>query len=76
MKESSGSPNFWSDADIQNNILGTYDKEQTNFTKFHRESIMIYATPKRLLLEGEGIPANYKLSALGIKFMRETYPMQ
>src|SRR5262249_6428960 len=40
-----GEPNHWDGATVDLNIFKTYSKTETNYSKFDRESIMLYAIP-------------------------------
>jgi hypothetical protein len=69
----SGSPNFWSREEIDHNILQRYSETVTNHTAFDRDSIMLYAFPASLFLDGTGTPNNTQLSDLDKSFIAQVY---
>lgn len=70
----SGSPNFWSEEKIRFNILDRYSASLTQFTEFDPHSIMLYAYPASLTLNGVGTSQASVLSPTDIAFIREQYP--
>jgi hypothetical protein len=75
-KEFSGPPNFWSKADIDSNILDKYSPRGISFTRFDRDSIMLYQFDGSLFTDGKGTPLNTKLSATDKQMIAEMYPKQ
>jgi hypothetical protein len=69
-----GPPNNWSRAKIKANVIDRYASGETQFTAFDPTSIMTYAFPAALMLEGTGIARSSKLSATDIAFIRQHYP--
>jgi hypothetical protein len=69
-----GPPNNWSKEDVDHNLFDRYSKTQTNFTAFDRKSIMLYAFPAELTLDGRGTQSNSRLSAKDKGFMLKNYP--
>lgn len=69
-----GSPNFWDKATVDHNVFGKYSKNETKYTKFDKESIMLYAFPAAWTLDGQSYHENATLSALDKKFIGECYP--
>jgi hypothetical protein len=70
----SGPPNYWSKADIDHNVFARYKKEQTNASKFDKDSIMLYEFPGSLFTDGQGTARNMKLSAGDRSFIKKIYP--
>jgi serralysin len=70
----SGSPNFWTRAQIDHNIFNRYDSEQVNHTQFDGASIMLYGFPGRLFTDGVGTQSNTKLSEQDKSFIAVVYP--
>lgn len=70
----SGPPNFWSREEIDHNVLSRYSRTQANSTTFDRRSIMLYAFPGSLTLDGRGTEPTYELSARDKSFMTRSYP--
>ncbi len=70
----SGSPNFWSKADIDHNILRRYSKTQTQFSQFDPKSIMLYDFPGSLFTDGKGTRSNTTLSDQDKSFISAMYP--
>ena len=74
LKTFSGPPNKWSDLKIHRNIL---DPVATSMNSvFDPDSIMLYAYPAKLTLDGKGTHENKNLSAMDISFIRKLYPPQ
>ena len=71
----SGPPNFWSDEQIEHNVLYQYSKEAVDATSFDPESIMIYEFDGSLFSDNLGpTNSNTKLSALDIEMIQKIYP--
>jgi hypothetical protein len=70
----SGSPNYWTKADIDGNIFERYSKAQTNFSEFDPDSIMLYEFPPEFFVKGGGTHANKALSKTDKQFIARTYP--
>lgn len=70
----SGPPNHWSKETIRRNILHRYDATQTQFTQFDPDSIMLYAYPAELTLDGRSTQWNNDLSTQDIAFIEQLYP--
>ncbi len=64
----------WSQADVDSNILGVYDEDETNFTEFDPTSIMEYAVPDSLTVGSFAIGWNTELSQADRDFMGKQYP--
>lgn len=70
----SGPPNNWSKAEIDFNVVQKYSLDQIRGTKFDPDSIMLYAFPPEMTLNGVGTKENDDLSAADKKFARKIYP--
>jgi hypothetical protein len=70
----SGPPNYWSKEEINFNILDRYSKDQTNFTKFDRQSIMLYHFSASLFEDGQETPLNIRMSEQDHRFISKMYP--
>ena len=73
-RELAGPPNFWPKETVDHNVFGKYSKRQTKYTKFDRDSIMLYSFPASWTLDGQSYQENAKLSALDKQFIAECYP--
>jgi hypothetical protein len=70
----SGPPNYWSKADIDSNILEKYSPKGISYTRFDRDSIMLYQFDGSLFTDGKGTPENTKMSAMDKQMIAEMYP--
>lgn len=70
----SGAPNHWTKAQIDHNIFDRYSRTQTQFSAFDPDSIMLYAFPASLFLDGKGTKNNIHLSATDKTFIGTLYP--
>lgn len=70
----SGSPNFWTKAEIDHNILDKYDGTTMNASAFDPKSIMLYEFPGFLFQDGKGTSANKVLSVKDKAFIKQMYP--
>jgi len=74
-KAFSGSPNNWSKAEIDSNVLDKYSPKGISATDFDPKSIMLYAFDAQLFSDGLGpTNTNAKLSATDKKKIRQMYP--
>ncbi len=64
----------WDRAMVDSNVLAVLKLDQSNYTLFDRESIMIYEIPPELTLNGFRVNGNSVLSATDKKFIAEKYP--
>jgi hypothetical protein len=70
-----GPPNFWSDADINHNVLRKYSPQAVSATRFDPKSIMLYYFDRKLFSDGMGpTNSNTKLSPKDIEKIKEMYP--
>lgn len=71
----SGSPNFWSEEEIEHNVLKKYSSTGVASTDFDADSIMLYVFDADLFSDGKGpTNDNKKLSVKDIKFIKQLYP--
>ena len=64
----------WDDETIKRNIFETESAFTTNFTKFDKDSIMLYSFPPELTTDHKGTPMNRTLSDTDKEFMKKMYP--
>ena len=69
-----GAPNYWTTAQVDNNIFYKYSTAQTNYTAFDSKSIMLYAIPSTLTTNGWSSGTNTRLSDTDIDFAGKQYP--
>lgn len=69
----SGSPNFWSRKEIDENLFAKYSIDQINGSSFDPNSIMLYGFPASLTLDGKGTNNNYYLSDMDKEVVRRLY---
>jgi len=69
-----GSPNFWTRKQVDDNVFFKYDLRVTQFTQFDSTSIMEYPIPAQFLNSGRPIGSNLHLSQTDRNFIRTTYP--
>lgn len=76
IRDLSGPPNNWSEAQIRHNVLNKYSVDQIRGTKFDADSIMLYFFPPSWTKNGVGTHANEILSALDRAFIasEQAYP--
>ena len=72
----SGPPNFWSQQQVDRNILQKYSQDQTQFTEFDPQSIMLYPVPRELTIGGYQVGWNRALSPTDRQFIATCYPLQ
>ncbi len=70
----SGAPNFWTQDQIEHNVLMKYGNDNINATDFDPDSIMLYEFPANLFLDGEGTKSNTQLSDNDKAFIASQYP--
>lgn len=69
IRDLSGPPNHWGEAQIRHNVLNKYRADQLNGTSFDPDSIMLYAFPGSWVQSGQGTHANEVLSAMDKAFI-------
>jgi hypothetical protein len=75
LKYFQGPPNFWDEAQIEDNVLSKYPKNGIIATKFDPKSIMLYSFDAQLFSDGLGpTNENSQLSAKDRTMIREMYP--
>ncbi len=76
IRDLSGPPNNWTEAQIRHNVLEKYSADQIRGTSFDPDSIMLYFFPPRWTQNGQGTKANEVLSTLDKGFIAsaEAYP--
>ncbi|MEM7127741.1 MAG: M12 family metallopeptidase [Chloroflexota bacterium] len=72
----SGPPNYWSRAQTDRNLFLAYSKENTQYTQFDADSIMLYPVENRFTTNDFEIGWNKTLSELDKKFIAEQYPYE
>ena len=68
-----GAPNYWSDEAIYFNVLDKYASNLLNASQFDPKSVMLYAFPASLTLDGYATKANPSMSATDIEWMGKVY---
>ncbi|MBC7390108.1 MAG: matrixin family metalloprotease, partial [Opitutaceae bacterium] len=69
-----GAPNYWTRADVDNNVFFKFSASQTNYTAFDKLSIMMYAVPASFTTDGFSAGNNYALSETDKFFIGQRYP--
>ena len=69
----SGSPNYWSRKEIDENLFEKYSVDQINGSSFDPNSIMLYGFPASLTLNGKGTKNNNSLSEMDKTAVRHLY---
>jgi hypothetical protein len=69
-----GPPNNWDRQTIDHNILDHYAKDQTQFSQFDPESIMLYPVPEELTIGDYAVGFNTHLSAMDKQYIGTIYP--
>ncbi len=69
IRDLSGPPNHWGEAQIRHNVLNKYRADQLNGTSFDPDSIMLYAFPGSWVQSGQGTHANEVLSVMDKAFI-------
>lgn len=70
-----GSPNFWTKAETDVNVLQKYSLTQLNASAFDPDSIMLYSFDGALIVGGKGTKFNTKLSSGDKEFVNTQYPV-
>ena len=69
-----GYPNYWSQADVDNNLFAKYSTSQTQFSAYDPQSIMHYSVSSALTTNGFSVGSNNVLSATDKAFIADAYP--
>jgi hypothetical protein len=67
-------PNKFSRVDTDINVFNKYANTNTNYSAYDPYSIMHYAIPPDLTLDGRGTPSNASFSYTDIEYARRLYP--
>jgi hypothetical protein len=68
-----GPPNNWSTEDVDHNLFQAYGRGQTQFSKFDRDSIMLYAIPDELTIGAYSVGWNRQLSETDKDYIGRAY---
>jgi serralysin len=66
--------NGWDEATTVSNVLQAESKDETQYSKFARDSIMLYAIPAQLTTDGFSTDWNTQLSPTDKEFAKILYP--
>lgn len=69
-----GAPNYWSTADVDNNLFAHYSTTQTNYSAYDPASIMHYAIDDALTIGTYSVGWNTVLSSTDKAFIASVYP--
>ena len=69
-----GAPNFWSRADVDQNLFEPYSRDRTQFSRFDPASIMLYPIPEQHTLGDYAVGLNDDLSETDRTFINTIYP--
>lgn len=69
-----GPPNNWSKAQVDHNVLGSYEPGEVNATAFDPKSIMLYPVRNALTVGDYEIGWNTKPSKTDIEHLQDLYP--
>lgn len=69
-----GPPNYWSQAQVDNNLFRRYDANVSNYSAYDSKSIMHYPIPAAHTLDGVSVGYNNVLSATDKSFIATVYP--
>lgn len=70
----SGPPNYWSREQTDRNLFLTYDRDKTQFSRFDKDSIMLYPVEQRFTIGDFSVGWNKQLSQLDKEFIGQQYP--
>jgi hypothetical protein len=76
IRDLSGPPNNWNEAQIRHNVLNKYRTDQIRGTQFDGDSIMLYFFPPSWTRDGKGTKANEVVSSMDGGFIAssQAYP--
>ena len=69
-----GAPNYWSEPDIDFNVLSNYDPNKVDTTPLDGTSIMMYQVIPSWTLDGFSVGFNTAISTTDASFIRGIYP--
>lgn len=64
----------WDRNRVDEQVLDKYNASSTNYSQYDPTSVMIYAIPAELTLDGRGVEWNTYISEMDQKFVRQWYP--
>jgi hypothetical protein len=67
-------PNYWTQAQVDNNLFAKYSTSQTNYSAYDKTSIMHYSVPNELTIGDFEVGWNTVLSATDKSFIASVYP--
>lgn len=67
-------PNYWTQAQVDNNLFTKYSTTQTNYSAYDKTSIMHYSVPNELTIGDFQVGWNTVLSATDKSFIASVYP--
>lgn len=69
-----GAPNYWTKAQVDNNLFAKYSTSQTNYSAYDKNSIMHYAVDEALTIGTFSVGWNTVLSSTDKSFIAAVYP--
>lgn len=69
-----GAPNYWTQAQVDNNLFAKYSTTQTQYSAYDKLSIMHYSISSNLTTNGFSVGNNTVLSATDKQFIATVYP--
>lgn len=69
-----GAPNYWSRAQVDNNLFRRYEASVSNFSTYDPFSIMHYPVPAQHTTDGVAVGNNTQLSSTDKTFIASVYP--
>ncbi|MEG0925105.1 M12 family metallopeptidase [Chryseobacterium sp.] len=69
-----GAPNYWTQAQVDNNLFAKYSTSQTQYSAYDKQSIMHYSISSTLTTNGFSVGNNTALSATDKQFIATVYP--
>jgi hypothetical protein len=69
-----GAPNYWTQAQVDNNLFAKYSTSQTQYSAYDKQSIMHYSISSTLTTNGFSVGNNTVLSATDKQFIATVYP--
>ena len=69
-----GAPNYWTQAQVDNNLFAKYSTSQTQYSAYDTQSIMHYSISSTLTTNGFSVGSNTVLSPTDKQFIAAVYP--
>lgn len=69
-----GAPNYWTQAQVDNNLFAKYSTSQTQYSAYDTQSIMHYSISSTLTTNGFSVGSNTVLSPTDKQFIATVYP--